>query len=78
MPESESGSPVDPVERLADLLNRLEEAQDNVKAAHRAQTVVSDEIKAELGLGTGYTNGDKLTVALLRALVKARKEQRDA
>lgn len=62
-------------EELVALLDRLEASQDEVSAAHKRKYEVTKEIQAALGMD-GYPSEDKLTAALLRALVKARQTER--
>lgn len=76
MPDS-SLPPSDSTEGLAFLLDRLESAHDAVTAAHKHKAEVTREIRAALGMTDGYTSDDKLTASLLRALVKARQNERE-
>lgn len=68
----------DTLANLAGILDRFEDAQDNLKAAFARKRAVTDEIREALGIENPYTSDDKLTAALLRALVNERQEQRKA
>lgn len=74
MPERDES--VASIEALVGMLDRFEAAQDGIKAAFAAKREVEQEIKDALGIVQSYTADDKITAALLRALVAARKNER--